>query len=618
MTPTELTASRIEEIKKCQTLTEFVPLRVKDIPNHVVLKQFNRTTSHWDTVTFKQLWEKIQAWQHGYTYLGLAKGARVAYLMNNCVDAIVSDQAALQNGLIGVPLHAIDTPGSFAHNIGDSGAACLVTTKKERWDAITKVGMSLRALKVVILTEECDQEEIVENGVTIIGRNVLLKKAQNTALSTVSLKPDDLACIMYTSGTTGKPKGVMLTHRNIITNVVAILIHVKKFPLPTFTFLSFLPLSHAFERTCCYYLSMGMGLTIAFNRSIMQLADDLKTIKPDVFISVPRVYEKIYMRVQSQLKKSPSYVQFLFRCAVNVGWRNFCRKNHMSPPTSFWSFLDPIVGPVLQKLVGDKIAAEFGGNLKLAVTGGAPMNHTVAKLFCALGLAPIQGYGMTEASPVIAGEPLNLIQPDTVGRPLSFVQVRLDPKTKEIQVKGPSVMKGYWNRPDANAKVLSEDGWLSTGDVGAWNQDNMLKIVGRIKEIIVTSTGEKVPPVDLELAIETDPLFSQAFIVGEGRPFISLVTVLNPEEWQKLAATLGVDPSDSTSLQKSTVRAALLRRVKAAAADFPHYALPRAVIPSLEPWTIDNGLLTPTLKLKRAPLMKLFEQPIEAVYKVRN
>lgn len=618
MTPQELTASRIEELKKCHALTEFVPLRVKDIPNHVVLKQYNRATRVWDSVTFQQLWEKIQTWQRAYAYLGLAKGARVAYLLNNCVDAIVSDQAALQNGLIGVPLHAIDTPGSFAHNISDSGAACLVTNKKERWDAIAKVGTPLLALKTVILTEEPDFAPTTENGVTIVGRDALLKLAQDTAIPEIKVDGDDLACIMYTSGTTGKPKGVMLTHHNIISNVVSILIHVQRFPLTTFTFLSFLPLSHAFERTCCYYLSMGMGLTIAFNRSIMQLADDLKTIRPDVFISVPRVYEKIYMRVQNQLKKSSGLVQLLFKCAVAVGWRNFCRKNHMPVPSSIWSCLDWLTGPILHKIVGEKIAAEFGGRLKLAVTGGAPMNHTVAKLFCALGLAPIQGYGMTEASPVIAGEPLDLIQPDTVGRPLTNVQVRLDPKTKEIQVKGPSVMKGYWNRPDANAKVLSPDGWLSTGDVGAWNQDNQLKIVGRIKEIIVTSTGEKVPPVDLELAIETDPLFAQAFVVGEGKPFISLVTVLDPEEWKKFAQTLGVDADNPESLNQNAVRSALLRRVKAAAAEFPHYALPRAVIPTLDAWTIDNGFLTPTLKLKRAPLMQKFGDQIEAVYKVRD
>ena len=221
---------------------------------------------------------------------------------------------------------------------------------------------------------------------------------------------------------------------------------------------------------------------------------------------------------------------------------------------------------------------------------------------------------MTEASPIIAGNSLSLNQPDTVGRPFSNVEVRLAPDTNEIQVRAPSVMKGYWNRPDETAKVLSTDGWLSTGDIGGFNDLGLLRIRGRIKEIIVTSTGEKVPPVDLELALETDPLFAQTFVVGEARPFISFITVLNFDEWKKLANKLGVDPHDKLALQSNTVRSAVLKRARAAAADFPHYALPRNVVLTLDPWTVDNGLLTPTLKLKRKPLNEKFAAQIEEMY----
>ena len=221
---------------------------------------------------------------------------------------------------------------------------------------------------------------------------------------------------------------------------------------------------------------------------------------------------------------------------------------------------------------------------------------------------------MTEASPIIAGNSLTLNQPDTVGRTFPNVELRLAPDTNEIQIRAPSVMKGYWNRPEDTARVLSPDGWLSTGDVGEFNEEGLLRIRGRIKEIIVTSTGEKVPPVDLELALETDPLFAQTFVVGEARPFISFVSVLNPEEWKKLAAKLGVDPNDKLALQSNAVRSAILKRARAASAGFPHYALPRNVVLTLEPWTIDNGLLTPMLKLKRKPLNELFAAQIEEMY----
>lgn len=235
-------------------------------------------------------------------------------------------------------------------------------------------------------------------------------------------------------------------------------------------------------------------------------------------------------------------------------------------------------------------------------------------MFCGLGIPPIQGYGMTEASPIIAGNSLTINQPETVGYPFPNVELRLAPETNEIQVRAPSVMKGYWNRPEDTAKVLSPDGWLSTGDVGEFNDAGLLRIRGRIKEIIVTSTGEKVPPVDLELALETDPLFAQTFVVGEARPFISFIAVLNTEEWKKLAAKLGVDPNDKLALQSNAVRSAVLKRARAAAAGFPHYALPRNVALTLEPWTIDNGLLTPTLKLKRKPLTDRFAAQIEEMY----
>ena len=608
----DTSATRLEDLKKCKTLCEFVPLRARQIPQTVALRQYDRKEKAWKDVTYASLDKQITAWRRALEALHLERGARVAILLNNSVDAVLADQAVLANGLIPVPLHAIDTPGSSAFILIDSQSSALITNKADRWGLIEKTNVPMPDLKHVILTEETGINEKDEHR-QILSKDIWLASGKDIQELPEGPKSEDLAAIVYTSGTTGRPKGVMLTHHNIVENVIATLIHIAPAPKPGYIFLSFLPLSHTFERTAGYYLALGMGCTITYNRSIMLLAEDLRTVKPDVLISVPRIYEKIYARINEQLGKKPAIARWLFNCAVNVGWRKFCAENKLPVPKSPWQFADSFTGPILKKLVADKVLEQFGGNLKVAIAGGAALNGKVARVFGGLGLAPIQGYGMTEASPIIAGNSLTLNQPDTVGKLFSNLQMRLAPETHEIQIRGSSIMKGYWKRPEDTARVLDSEGWLSTGDVGEINETGLLRIKGRIKEIIVTSTGEKVPPVDLELALETDPLFSQAYVVGENKPFISAVTVLNPEEWKKLAAELKVSASEA-SLKLTSVRTAILKRVKAAAADFPHYALPRKVLLTLKPWTIENGLLTPTLKLKRTPLAKFFKKEIDEIY----
>ena len=608
----DTSATRLEDLKKCKTLCEFVPLRARQIPQTVALRQYDRKEKAWKDVTYASLDKQITAWRRALEALHLERGARVAILLNNSVDAVLADQAVLANGLIPVPLHAIDTPGSSAFILIDSQSSALITNKADRWGLIEKTNVPMPDLKHVILTEETGINEKDEHR-QILSKDIWLASGKDIQELPEGPKSEDLAAIVYTSGTTGRPKGVMLTHHNVVENVIATLIHIAPAPKPGYIFLSFLPLSHTFERTAGYYLALGMGCTITYNRSIMLLAEDLRTVKPDVLISVPRIYEKIYARINEQLGKKPAIARWLFNCAVNVGWRKFCAENKLPVPKSPWQFADSFTGPILKKLVADKVLEQFGGTLKVAIAGGAALNGKVARVFGGLGLAPIQGYGMTEASPIIAGNSLTLNQPDTVGKLFSNLQMRLAPETHEIQIRGSSIMKGYWKRPEDTARVLDSEGWLSTGDVGEINETGLLRIKGRIKEIIVTSTGEKVPPVDLELALETDPLFSQAYVVGENKPFISAVTVLNPEEWKKLAAELKVSASEA-SLKLTSVRTAILKRVKAAAADFPHYALPRKVLLTLKPWTIENGLLTPTLKLKRTPLAKFFKKEIDEIY----
>lgn len=593
-------------LENLTTLPQLLVNSVERYGEREALRQFDKETKSWHSLSYAQLMARVMEWRRAYAAMNLERGTRIGILMPNSIDHACADQAALANGLVPVPLHAIDTPGASAFILSDSRAQVLVTNKLTRWKQIQAAGGDLQDLTAVIITED----EVDDETGMVRGLSEWLAAGTHVVELPEGPKEDDLAGIVYTSGTTGRPKGVMLTHGNIVSNVKATLECV--FPQVGDIFLSFLPLSHTFERTAGYYLALATGCTIAYNRSVLLLADDLKTIRPTVIISVPRVYERIFARVQDKLKKSRPAARYLFDWAVEIGWRDFCRRNHLPVEHTGRAWLDGLMRPLVRK-VSSTLLDQFGGRLRIAISGGAALSSKVARTFCGLGLPIIQGYGMTEASPIIAGNNRTLNQPNTVGKPFNNVEVRLG-EEDEIQIKGPSITRGYWNRPDATADAFTEDGWFRTGDVGGFNELGLLSIKGRIKEIIVTSTGEKVPPADLEAAIETDPLFSQCYVIGENRPYLSLITVVNPDEWASFAKSCGVDPADPASLDNPSVKTSALKRAKTAAGEFPHYALPRAVVLTQEPWTIENGLITPTLKLKRGPLSKKFANVIAQLY----
>lgn len=593
-------------LENLTTLPQLLVNSVERYGEREALRQFDKETKSWHSLSYAQLMARVMEWRRAYAAMNLERGTRIGILMPNSIDHACADQAALANGLVPVPLHAIDTPGASAFILSDSRAKVLVTNKLTRWKQIQAAGGDLQDLTAVIITED----EVDDETGMVRGLSEWLAAGTHVVELPEGPKEDDLAGIVYTSGTTGRPKGVMLTHGNIVSNVKATLECV--FPQVGDIFLSFLPLSHTFERTAGYYLALATGCTIAYNRSVLLLADDLKTIRPTVIISVPRVYERIFARVHDKLKKSRPAARYLFDWAVEIGWRDFCRRNHLPVEHTGRAWLDGLMRPLVRK-VSSTLLDQFGGRLRIAISGGAALSSKVARTFCGLGLPIIQGYGMTEASPIIAGNNRTLNQPNTVGKPFNNVEVRLG-EGDEIQIKGLSITRGYWNRPDATADAFTEDGWFRTGDVGGFNELGLLSIKGRIKEIIVTSTGEKVPPADLEAAIETDPLFSQCYVIGENRPYLSLITVVNPDEWASFAKSCGVDPADPASLDNPSVKTAALKRAKTAAGEFPHYALPRAVVLTQEPWTIENGLITPTLKLKRGPLSKKFANVIAQLY----
>ena len=397
----------------------------------------------------------------------------------------------------------------------------------------------------------------------------------------------------------------MLSHTNIFSNAHAAAIF-EHFDIDDI-FLSFLPLSHMFERTAGYYMPMIIGAKVAYARSIEKLGEDLISISPTVLVTVPRIFERVYNKIHDQLSKKPAIAQGLFKAAVNIGWYRFLvqqKRQSWHPKLLLW--------PILNKLVAGKILAKLGGNLQLAVSGGAALSPEIAKTFIGLGLTISQGYGLTETSPVVSTNKLNNNDPFSVGQTLGNVEVKLG-QNDELLVKGPTVMLGYWNNETATKEVINQQGWFHTGDK-AKIENNHIYITGRIKEIIVLSNGEKVPPSDIELAIGSDPLFEQVIVIGEAKPFLTAIITIEENNWKEFAAAQSVS-ADESSLKLEKIKTIFLERINKQLSSFPGYAkIIRAHI-VLKPWEIEDGLITPTLKIKRAKINEKYEKEIIELYR---
>ncbi len=605
-----------------RTLPQLLAYRVAKSPAAEAYREFDTATEQWRSTDWAGVGAQVAQWAQALQAMNLPAHARLAILLPNSLHAVTLDQAALSLSCVPVPMHAIDNPGSIAYILSDCQASLLMVSDVAQWRAIQAVGQALPDLRAVVVVDDALPQPLAAfddpaNLCQVVSLANWLAAGQAAPMGAAHAEPteDDLAAVVYTSGTTGKPKGVMLTHRNVVSNVHAILARVT--PTQDDVFLSFLPLSHTFERTAGYYLAIAAGSCVVYARSVALLAEDLKSVRPTVLVSVPRIYERVYAKLHEALAVSPFKTR-LFEAAQAVGWRRFCQQQGIAlsaEETSAWSALDGMLWPVLERLVARNLQAQFGGRVRVAVSGGAALSHAVARCFLGLGIPVLQGYGMTETSPVVAANSVTDNDPATVGRALPGVEVRIG-DNRELQVRGPLVMKGYWGRPQDTQQVLSADGWLSTGDQ-ADIENGRIRIMGRIKEIIVTSTGEKVPPGDLELAIAVDPLFEQVLVVGENRPFIACVVAVNRPEWVRMATALGLNPDDDANMNTPAAQAAALKRIAHEARNFARYAVPRAVYLTPEAWTLENALMTPTLKLKRKNLMAHYAQQIEAMYQTK-
>ena len=547
----------------------------------------------------------IGGWSLAGSYVqgGLKPGDRIAIMLRNSREWVICDQAALGLDLVTVPLYTNDRPDNIVYIVEETQARLLVVGGQRQWRRLQEAGGRFTHLQRIVSLADIEANDGVYDP-HLESFAEWSFGCHGDALCSHA-DPDQLATIVYTSGTSGRSKGVMLSHRNMLENAWAVT-EVAEIG-PDDTFLSFLPLSHTLERTAGYYLPMVCGSQVVFARSIQQLAEDLRAIRPTLLISVPRVYERVHARLHRQLARKP-LARKLFQQAVQQGWRRYER----SQQRARWS-PGQILNPLLDRLVGKRLRNQLGGRLRFAICGGAPLSPELMREFCALGASMLQGYGLTEASPVVSVNHPESNRPGSIGLSLCNVEVKIG-RQDELLIKGPNVMHGYWNDEEATRAAIDQDGWLHSGDQARQETNGHLYIIGRLKDIIVLANGEKVAPAALELAISMDELFDQALIVGEGRPYLTALVVVNPEVWPEFACECDVDPEDPDVMMGCYVQRCALRRIGRALREFPGYTQIRRVILLRAPWTLEQGLVTPTQKFKRACILAEHVEMIKAMY----
>lgn len=596
-------------VETARTLDGLFREQVRRTPHTTAYRDYDVSQEAWLDYTWDDMASAVKLWQTALSRENLSPGDRVAIMVRNCPQWVMFEQAALGLGLVVVPLYIEDRAENAAWCLDNAGASLLLLENMVRWDALSEVAGQLGQLKRIVIINATSQDvHLTGDQRAIALQDWLPEKSENIPLA--ENQPDSLATIIYTSGTTGRPKGVMLSHHNVLSNAHACAQIVTV--TPDDILLSFLPLSHTFERTAGYYTPMLCGATIAYARSTRQLPEDLLIIRPTILISVPRIYERIYAGIQEKLAEGSAVARLLFKLAVNVGYSRF----EYQQKRTGWR-ISHLLWPLLDRLVARKVMEKLGGRLWQVMSGGAALSPEVSHTFIALGLPILQGYGLTETSPVVCANRLNDNVPASVGKPIPGVEVKLG-EQNALLIRGPNVMLGYWNNPEATHAILSADGWLDSGDTAQIDEQGRITITGRLKDIIVTSTGEKIPPADMEAAILHDSIFEQIMVIGEGRSYLSALVVLSKHGWEVVATHCNAKNDPHALAYDEYAEEIILEKIARQISGFPGYAKIHRVLLIPEPWTVENEMLTPTLKLKRKNIYKHYQTEIDKLYVSRQ
>ena len=559
--------------------------------------------------------ERVRRAALGLGELGVMPGDRVGIMSDNRPEWAIADYACLTTSLTDVPLYPNLPPEQAAYILRDAGAVAIFVSDAMQAAKIAQVRGSLPGLRHVI-TFAADRHagadltmaELEARGATVDTeprRAAYRERAR-------AVKPDDIATLIYTSGTTGEPKGVMLSHDNLYSNVIASSSAVP-FEATGDVGLSFLPLSHIFERMAGHYLMFHVGCSIAYAESIDTVPIDMQTVRPTLVLSVPRLYEKMYARVLENALAGGAVKSRIFFWARGVADRWADVRLAGGEPKGLLAFQYRIA----QKLVFSKLKARTGGRLRYFVSGGAPLAPEINKFFYAAGLEILEGYGLTETSPVIAVNTPRAFRIGTVGRPLPGVEVTIA-ADGEILTRGPHVMKGYYNKPDATREAIDGEGWFHTGDIGEL-RDGYLAITDRKKDIIVTAGGKNIAPQPIENLIKTNKYVSQAVVIGDKRKFPAVLVVPNWDNLEKYAKNKNIIWTERRQLlEMPTIRAKMEKEVFGQLDSLANYERPKKVGLLEHDFTIERGELTPTLKVKRKVIDKSYRSVIDAMYVERQ
>lgn len=590
------------------TLTE---LLFESVDRHAGLVAFQRMPAEGvlEDISFDEALSIVRSVVASFDESGIEPGERVAILAENRPEWAFVDYGCLCAAVIPVPIYPTLTASQITYLLENSGARVVFASSREQVDkALEAASGCPQDVTVVAFDPDASEPEGVVAWPDFLERGRERERAwtdEEFRERALSVEPGDVATILYTSGTTGKPKGVMLTHNNIASNVRASRMALEVSEADNTV--SFLPLSHILQRMCDY-LFMWVGCRIAYPRDIHTLVDDLKVIRPTVVVSVPRIYEKIYNGIMA----SRGIKKVLVGWASGVADRVADDRLAGREPTGLLALQYRLA----DRLVFRKVKAAVGGRIRFFVSGGGPLAPALNRFFYSIGLTILEGYGLTETSPVTNVNTHEDFRIGTVGKPLPGTEVRIA-ADGEILIRGPQVMKGYFDDLEATRDVIDEDGWFATGDIGEIDDDGFLSITDRKKDIIVTAGGKNIAPQPIENRLKTHRLVEQAVIVGDRRKYPSLLVVPDFEALEEWAKQKGLSWNGREELVRHPdVVAHMERETLGALDDLASYERPKKLALLPEELTVENGFLTPTLKVKRREIQERMEDVIDGLYEV--
>lgn len=591
-----------------QTIYESFHKSATLYPDKVALLHKNEQNEY-EGISYNVLNESVNRIAASLIHLGIEKGDRVAIFSGNRPEWIMSDLAVLRLGGIVVPIYQTLPSSSVAYIMNDSGSKLIFVENAELFSVIDGVRSEIPCLTHIVVFDphELDDQKDFLSFSDLQGDTE--KPIEENLFEDLSLPAkDDPATIVYTSGTTGEPKGAVLSHWNIVSNAFPAM---RRFQYSSEDVtLSYLPLCHMFERTCGNYTFLFTGGRIAYAKDMSTIVEDVQTIQPTILIAVPRIIEKVHEAVEKKVLESPLVRRRLVLAAIETLNKHANLKyKGLKIPLSLRVkrfFYDAAVASKFRKIAGS--------NLRLLVSGGAPLDRKIAKTLYVLGFNILEGYGLTETSPVVCVNTVEDNRLGTVGKPLEGVEVKIV-KNNEILVRGPNVMMGYFNKPEETARAIDKEGWLHTGDQGRFDESGNLIITGRIKELIVTSYGKNVAPVPVEAKITRSGYIEQAVLFGDNRKYVTALIVPQRESIERWAMERKLFTDNYEELlKKEEIQGLIAKEMEKATGDVPNFAKVKAFTLLPDVFTVDNHLLTPTLKLRRSKIFERYRDEFDSMY----